>query len=168
DGGTRETIAKTIPVNLGKVEVKFYPEGGDLVAGLENRVYFVGRNPLGKPVHVEGKIVDSQNREVTKVETGHKGMGKFAFTPKADEKYSLKIDKPLGIANRPELPRAGGEHQVVLSTGRGVFEPAKPIEVTVATETAGMPLVVSAYCRGVQVGQQAITTKSGTQAISIP
>ena len=40
DGGTIETIAKTIPINFGKVEVKFYPEGGDLVAGVENRVYF--------------------------------------------------------------------------------------------------------------------------------
>ena len=48
DGGVRETIAKTIPINLGKVEVKLYPEGGDLVAGLENRVYFAAKQPAGQ------------------------------------------------------------------------------------------------------------------------
>ncbi|HYW79735.1 MAG TPA: MG2 domain-containing protein, partial [Thermoguttaceae bacterium] len=33
DGGTQESIAKTIPINLGKVLVEFFPEGGDLVDG---------------------------------------------------------------------------------------------------------------------------------------
>ena len=37
DGSNRETLAKTIPINLGKVEVTFYPEGGDLVGRLEQR-----------------------------------------------------------------------------------------------------------------------------------
>jgi len=37
DGGTRETIAKTIPINLGKVDVKFYPEGGDLATRWASR-----------------------------------------------------------------------------------------------------------------------------------
>ena len=63
DGGTRETIAKTIPINLGKVDVVFYPEGGDLVAGLRNRVYFTARDPLGKPVELSGRIVDAEGHD---------------------------------------------------------------------------------------------------------
>ena len=57
DGGARETQAKTIPINLGKIDVTFYPEGGELAAGLENRVYFVARNPQGKPVDLSGTLV---------------------------------------------------------------------------------------------------------------
>src|SRR5206468_1059575 len=91
DGGTRETIAKTILINLGKVDVKFYPEGGSLVAGVENRVYFMGRDPLAKPVHIEGQVVDSRGREVAKVETKYKGLGSFSFKPLADESYTIKI-----------------------------------------------------------------------------
>jgi len=174
DGGTRETIAETVPINLGKVEVEFFPEGGDLVAGLENRVYFVGRDPLGKPVHVEGTVVDSQGREVALVETIHEGMGSFSFTPLADESYRLVIHNPEGAENEPPLPEVNAEQRVVLNTGMGVFEPGKPLEFNVRASEPDVPLVVAAYCRGVPVGQQTLVTKvgengeDGANAVAIP
>jgi hypothetical protein len=39
DGGSVEGAAKTIPITLDRLHVDLYPEGGDLVAGLESRVY---------------------------------------------------------------------------------------------------------------------------------
>jgi len=174
DGGTRETIAKTIPVNLGKVEVEFFPEGGDLVAGLENRVYFVGRDPLGKPVHIEGTVVDSQGRAVAPVETTHEGMGSFTFTPLADESYRLEIHNPEGAENEPPLPEVNAEQRIVLNTGIGVFEPGEPLEFNVRASEPDVPLVVAAYCRGVPVGQQTLVTKTGengqhgANAVAIP
>ena len=69
DGGARETISKTIPISLGKVEVHFYPEGGDLAAGLENRVYFVCRDTLGRPLHMSGVIENERGRTMAAVET---------------------------------------------------------------------------------------------------
>ncbi|MHC4178641.1 MAG: MG2 domain-containing protein, partial [Planctomycetota bacterium] len=158
DGGNRETIAKTLPINLGKVEVDFYPEGGDLVVGLESRVYFAGRNPLGEPVHVEGKIVDGSGRKVASVETTHEGMGSFSLRPRANRKYRLKITSPADVSEEPELPEASTRQQVVLSTGSGVFAAGEPLEFNVRASRAGLPLVVAAYCRGVPVGQQALVT----------
>ena len=173
DGGTRETIAKTIPINLGKVEVKFYPEGGDLVAGVENRVYFVARDPLGEPVQVEGKIVDSTGKELVEVKSKHEGRGRFSFTPVKGESYSLKIAKPLPKVQTtplpsPALPSVSAEQTVALNTGDGVFAAGKPLEVNVLTEKAQMPLVISAVCRGVQVGQQTLLTQAGSNRISLP
>ena len=49
DGGTVETATKTIPILLQTMDVSIYPEGGDLVAGLPNRVYFEGRHRLKSP-----------------------------------------------------------------------------------------------------------------------
>ena len=112
------------------MEVKFYPEGGDLVAGVENRVYFMARNPLGKPVHIEGKVCDAAGKEVGKIETSHKGMGSFRFTPRNGVKYSVKIDKPAEIKNQPELPEANKDRQLVLNTRAGVFEPVSRLTYT--------------------------------------
>ena len=33
DGGVVETASKTIPILLQTVDLEFYPEGGDLIAG---------------------------------------------------------------------------------------------------------------------------------------
>ena len=54
-----------------------------------------------------------------------------------------------------KLPAAAVEDRiVVLSTGEGVFEAGEPIVATLRSTKADVPLVVAAYCRGVQVGQE--------------
>jgi hypothetical protein len=158
DGGNRETIAKTIPINLGKVDVTFYPEGGDLVDKLENRVYLVGRDPLGEPVHIEGTIVDENGREVASIKTVHEGMGSFSFTPHAGRQYRLQIAKPADVSNQPRLPEVSTRQKIVLNTGTGVFAAGVPLEFNIRAAKAGLPLVVAAYCRGVPVGQQTLVT----------
>jgi alpha-2-macroglobulin-like protein len=165
DGGTRETLAKTIPINLGKIDVAFYPEGGDLAAGLENHVYFVGRNPLGKPVHLTGMVVASgpgaAEQTIAAVETSYEGMGSFHFTPRAGQTYRLKVTSPPDVKNEPRLPEAAPDRRVALSAGAGVFAAGAPLEFIVRSSEGGRPLVAAAYCRGVEVGQQAFVTKQG-------
>jgi len=167
DGGTRETIAKTIPINLGKVEVSFYPEGGDLVAGLENRVYFAARDPLGEPVHIEGRIVDGDENYIAEVETTHEGMGAFSFRPRGGETYRLEIRKPADVAAQPELPFARTDRKVVLTAGVGVFDAGEPLEFNVRAAEEGLPLVASASCRGVPVGHQAFVTERGANEVAV-
>ena len=151
----------------------FYPEGGDLVAGLENRVYFVGRNPLGKPVRFSGVILASRagdserhgdnERPVRAIETIYEGMGVFSFVPRAGETYRLKITEPEGIENEAKLPEVAAGRDVLLTTGTGVFAAGQPVQATVRAAKAGLPLVVAAYCRGVQVGEQALVTQTGAE-----
>ncbi len=160
DGGNRETIAKTIPINLGKVEVEFYAEGGDLVAGLENRVYFFGHDPLGEPVDIaSGRIVDGEGREVARLATYHEGRGMFRFTPAADQKYRLEITQPADMKIKGELPAVRAKRSIVLNTGPGVFAARKPIELDILSKTANLPLVITAVCRGTQVAQQEFQTR---------
>jgi len=155
DGGTQETIAKTIPINLGKFEVEFYPEGGDLVAGIENRVYFFARDPLGKPVHLEGRIVDESGSEVADAATVREGRGTFRFKPESGREYRFEVTSPQSTADPLPLPKPNADCFVVMDTESGVFDAEQPILLKLrATQCA--PLVVAAVCRGVQVGQQAI------------
>ena len=168
DGGVRETIAKTIPINLGKVEVYLCPEGGDLVAGCENRVYFRATSPLGKPVHVEGSVVNEAGGEVCQIETIYKGMGRFAFTPAKDETYHVRLKKPAGVKTETTLPAVAENRRMVLSTGDGVFEAGEPIAATLRSTKADVPLMIAAYCRGVQVGQEMVTVEAGMNSLKVP
>ncbi|MBN2579223.1 MAG: hypothetical protein JXB10_09550 [Pirellulales bacterium] len=166
DGGTQKTLAKTIPINLGKVLVQFYPEGGDLAAGLKNRVYFTSRDPLGKPVHVEGLVVDDQGKAVAKAETLYEGRGSFEFTPMPNRTYHLKITKPAGVAEQPALPATSVTLPISLDTGTGVYAPDAPLEFTIRSREADLPLVVTATCRGALVGQQTVVTQGAENGIN--
>jgi hypothetical protein len=104
DGGTVETATKTIPILLQTLDLAFYPEGGDLIAGLPNRVYFEGRTPSQKPADTEGFITDSTGANVAALRSEHEGRGRFTFVPLKGETYSFHVTMPAGILKPFPLP----------------------------------------------------------------
>ena len=170
DGGTRETLTKTIPIQLDRIEVTFYPAGGDLVPGLENAVYFVARNAQGDPVHIAGDIVDSRSRSLAEVETQHDGMGRVEFTPAFGESWRLVLSKPEGLRASFYLPVPNAAQTVVIDAGKGVFGAGSSPELVVSS-TKDMPsLLLTAYCRGALMSQQVFAARTGsnTVAMSLP
>jgi hypothetical protein len=173
DGAVVETISRTIPVVLKKLDVEFFPEGGDLVAGLPNRVYFQARTPLGKPAQLRGTLLEDGEPAGVAVATlsddekpgVNQGQGVFAFTPKRGKTYELQIDSPQGITERKPLPKLH-EEGVVLSVPKGVFEAGEPIAVKVAC-SAPRPLMVGVYCRG-QLLDTAQLAAGATEAVLRP
>ena len=168
DGGTQEVQAKTIPIQLGKVVVDFYPEGGYLVDGLVNRVYFAARNPLGKPIHIAGEILNRSGKQVAKLKTTRDGMGRFEFTPTKGEQYSLKVANPIDVTNSPRLPNVVG-NLPVLATGSGVFANDADVKFSIQSLSA-KEILVRAVCRGQLAAHQVVALKPGstTMAISLP
>jgi hypothetical protein len=63
DGGTVETASKTIPILLHTIDVAIYPEGGDLIAGLPNRIYVEGKTPAQKPADMSGIVVNAAGKK---------------------------------------------------------------------------------------------------------
>ncbi len=167
------TAAKESAITPGKVEVAFFPEGGSLAAGLENRVYFVARNSRHQPIPLSGAIIAQEhqgggrNEEVATLQTTFGGMGTFSFLPQPGETYRLKITSPKGLKDEPKLPEVTPDRDLVLTTGAGVFAAEKPLEFNIRAAKAGLPLVVAAYCRGMQVGQQPLATKAGVNPVAI-
>lgn len=164
-----ETRSATEPAKSAKVAVTFYPEGGDLAAGLENRVYFVARDSQNTPANVSGMLVAEaaeegdrgREEEIAAVETIREGMGVFSFTPRTGMRYHLRIRHPAGVTDEPRLPEVVADRGIVLSTGAGVFAAGGPLEFNIRATRPNLPLLVAAYCRGVQVGQQPLVTKAG-------
>ncbi|MCK5689995.1 A-macroglobulin complement component, partial [Myxococcota bacterium] len=136
DGGVVETASKTIPILLQTIDLQFFPEGGDLVSGLENRVYVEGRTPAKKPADFEAIVVDDKNREVTAFSTEHDGRGRFVFTPESGRKYFLRITKPSSITRRFALPVAK-DKGAVLTARKDILEARGKAQLAVASNITG-------------------------------
>jgi hypothetical protein len=130
DGGVVETAAKTIPILLRTVDLVMYPEGGEIAVGLPNRVYLEAKTPAKKPADIACVVVDSNGEEVASFRTQHEGRGRFTFTPALDEKYSLRVVEPAGIATEYPLP-AASPTAVVLTAPADVTPASDPVRLGV-------------------------------------
>ncbi|MBA4186894.1 MAG: hypothetical protein C0467_02630 [Planctomycetaceae bacterium] len=98
-----EPVANRIPVVGPNLVVEFFPEGGDLVAGVPCRVYVRATTPSGLPVDISGTITDGR-RAIANVETVrsndvrgmNRGLGVFTFTPELGIPVWLKLASPTG------------------------------------------------------------------------
>ncbi|QDV40529.1 A-macroglobulin complement component [Stieleria neptunia] len=166
DGSVTETAARPIPIHTGRAEVDFYPEGGYLVGGVNNRVYFAARDPDGNPIEIAGEVLSQAGRMVASIKTVRDGMGRFEFKPESGQRYSLRITSPLDITETPWLPSVV-EALPVLDTGGGVFEPGDPISMTVRS-TKRRSCIVRVVCRGELVGVKTTELGIGDTSVSVP
>lgn len=104
--GLTESISRSIPILLNKMDLHFYPEGGDLVEGMASRVAFRAVNEFGKPADVQGVVLDDEGNTVSTFRSYHQGMGAFELTPREGKEYSVKITQPAGATVAGTLPEA--------------------------------------------------------------
>lgn len=102
--GSTESISRAIPIVLNKIDLTFYPEGGELIAGIKNRLAFKALNEFGKPADVEGEIRNSKGLVVSQFVSYHMGMGASDFQPIKGETYTAHITQPAGITEKYILP----------------------------------------------------------------
>lgn len=86
-------------------DLQFFPEGGNMVAGIEGKVAFKAINTKGLGVEVKGSIVDGAGKEVAQFNSQHLGMGTFTFTPEANQSYSAKATFADGSSKTYPLPK---------------------------------------------------------------
>lgn len=104
--GNTESISRSIPIVLHDIKLSFYPEGGDMVAGIPCRVAFKAINEFGKAADVEGYVMDSKKQIVANFASYHMGMGTFDIIPLKSETYTAVITKPANIKSTYPLPAA--------------------------------------------------------------
>ncbi|MEI9945921.1 MAG: hypothetical protein WDN26_17080 [Chitinophagaceae bacterium] len=94
--------------------LNFFPEGGDMVAGIESRIAFKATDDDGLPVKMKGDIVDSKGQKIVSFSDIHDGMGYFSFKPASGEKYKAVWKDSKGVIKETPLP-AAKEKGVVLN-----------------------------------------------------
>ncbi|PZU10656.1 MAG: hypothetical protein DI622_16005, partial [Chryseobacterium sp.] len=104
--GFTESISRNIPIVLNNLDLKFMPEGGTLINGIEQNIAFKVLDEFGKPVDAALGIYNQNHQKITEVSTYNFGMGSFYLTPKNSETYYAKVVKPENISQVYQLPVA--------------------------------------------------------------
>jgi len=102
---------------------QFFPEGGDIVAGVENNIAFKATDRFGVPIHVKAILKDASGKDVLEFNSVHDGMGKILLTPdKGDIFYAIWKDD-LGTEHRTDLPevKSSGVALRLMNSKKKVF-----------------------------------------------
>jgi hypothetical protein len=161
--GQTESISRSIPIVLGKINFSLFPEGGDLVRGIESKVAFRALNEFGKPADVEGVVLNSKGKQVSTFSSFHNGMGAFDITPALGEKYVAKITSPAGIKEEYTLPEPLNRGYVLSVENLNANEMLLNVSTT---ETEELSLV--GQVRGKICYATAINAKAGQNELLIP
>ncbi len=107
-------ITKNTRVAAGKVpvipELHFFPEGGDAVAGVNNKIAFKAHDQWGKPVEVTGVVQNSKGQKIDELVSLHDGMGYFFLIPVPGETYIAK----WSVRTPSEKDEKGGSYTTPL------------------------------------------------------
>ncbi|MBO9198940.1 MULTISPECIES: hypothetical protein [Niastella] len=88
------------------VTLRFFPEGGDLVTGLESVVAVKVTDEFGLPVSAEGAIKEAAGATVATFGTVHDGMGRFTIEPQAGKTYYAEWTDEKKQTHKTPLPVA--------------------------------------------------------------
>jgi hypothetical protein len=140
----------------------FFPEGGDMVAGVENNIAFKAEDVYGQPHKVSGILYDQSGKAILNFKTEHNGMGKILLVPdKTDAFYALWKDEK-GVEHRTDLPpvKSSGVALRVMNLNRKlVFSVARPAE-----SLANQQVIVMAHMNQQVVYKAMVNLKDATMS----
>lgn len=87
-------------------DIQFFPEGGNLVTGLQSRIAFHAVDQNGKGINCEGIIVNQNNDSIISFTSSRFGMGYFEFTPVKGDSYKAIVQTETGRSTSRNLPTA--------------------------------------------------------------
>lgn len=84
-------VLRPKPIKEKAVSLKFFPEGGNLVAGASSRIAFEATDAYGNPIEVSGTVLNENKETIVRFKSVHDGRGVFSFTP--SDKQQTKAPK---------------------------------------------------------------------------
>ena len=126
--------------------LNFFPEGGDAIVGIKNKIAFKANDQWGRPVKISGVILNSKGKVTDSIKVMHDGMGYFYLTPETGLNYSAKWKDEKGVEHTTALPsmkEMGASLEVtVAGTTRSFFVDLSP---AVAATMDSMHIVGTMY-----------------------
>ncbi|RKR84525.1 hypothetical protein BDD43_4767 [Mucilaginibacter gracilis] len=123
----------TVRQSVADNDIRFFPEGGYLVNGLKSRVAFKAVGPNGKGIDISGVVINQRNDTVAKFNTFKYGMGRFTFTPLANNSYKAVIRIGQTNALIKDLPEINKQGYVMQLTDAGTDQ----LAVTINAKLSG-------------------------------
>ncbi|MEO8173961.1 MAG: hypothetical protein ABI581_12785, partial [Sediminibacterium sp.] len=101
---SQKALPVITPAIVDDIDIRFFPEGGNLVYNLQIRVAAKAVSSNGKSIAFNGKIIDETGRTVVGFTSLHAGMGSFLFTPQRGHSYKAVIETDTKKQLSKELP----------------------------------------------------------------
>lgn len=146
------------------VNLNFYPEGGNLVRDIENRVAFKVTDADGRNLEISASLLNGDKQVMEGIKTLRQGMGTFSFTPKngiynlsfklKSKNYSFRLPKAESSGYVLNVDNTHGEN-LDIHIRKSTDEPA---------DSVGLCLT----CRGVVCGFIPLYTDKKDMQFSIP
>ena len=96
-----------------------FPEGGNLIYGVNSVVAFKATYGGGLPEEVTGKVLED-DREIAEIQCLHDGMGQFSVTPQQGKKYKVVLSDGRTIPF-PEIESNGLSLKLVRNNSSGII-----------------------------------------------
>lgn len=87
-------------------DIQFFPEGGELIAGVPTQMAFKAVSNKGLGIDLSGTVVDNQGTQVTTFNATNLGMGSFYLNAEANKTYTANITYKDGTKSSVALPQA--------------------------------------------------------------
>ncbi|RYY48499.1 MAG: hypothetical protein EOO06_10080 [Chitinophagaceae bacterium] len=96
------------PLNT-RTSIQFFPEGGNIISGVINRMAFKATDINGFPVNIVGEIKDAEGKKVAGLTSEHDGMGTVEFLVEKGKEYFATVSANKGsfIAKLPKAKEEG-------------------------------------------------------------
>lgn len=84
--------------------LQLFPEGGEIVAGVTNRIAFKATDQWGRPAKISGVVMSDKEPFIDSLRIIHDGMGSFYLLPSASAVYSVRWKDGNGAEKTVKLP----------------------------------------------------------------
>lgn len=104
----KKRIVKSVILKAAtsKIDLQFFPEGGNLVNNATTKISFKAIGADGLGTSINGVVIDNHNKQVAAFTTANLGMGVFNLKPEKDKTYKAVITNADGSTSVFDLPAA--------------------------------------------------------------
>lgn len=146
------------------LDIQFFPEGGNLLSGVETVVAFRVVNANGKGVAFTGEIQDENQNTITTFLPARFGLGVFRFTPEAGKKYTSIITTTEGTKYQNSLPEI-----ITQGYSLSVDSDSKDFTATISSKNISQPFVyLFAHAKNQTIYSEVVYLKNDVAHLSIP
>ena len=117
----RNNPANTPSTTTPPYDLQFFPEGGNLIAGVPNHIAFRIADSMGKGIAATGAVLGTSGDTLTRFQTKRFGMGEFVLSPAENTPYTVVVTPAAYPVATRQLPmaQASGYTMHVANAGNG-------------------------------------------------
>ena len=101
------------PALTAASSIQFFPEGGDLIAGIRTKIAFKAVARGGRGIDMSGSITDDSGELISHFKSEHLGMGVFAMTASPGTNYYAKVRFQDGTELKQLIPPAKSQGYMI-------------------------------------------------------